>query len=187
MGLRLFDETRTRHSRLTTNLASEIRLLVKAKYTRPAHPRYVIADGDRQNPSPARTGGPAPIAGTRRVILNRYLVARIDPRTHIKLQHRFTPPGIKLLLVQSPHQDIEQIQTRSRTNDPVLGRSGLVERVRRTIHDHQSKVDNAGPCIQLTRQHVRVRKADARERVSRESFFDGKNIRRDRLCAPFAG
>jgi hypothetical protein len=93
----------------------------------------------------------APIT-TMRAILKRYLLVRIDPRARSVGSTSFVEGnqtscslGIKLLLVRSPPQGIEQTSTRSRTNDPV------VKRAWRMIHEYQSQVDNTGPCIQPTR------------------------------------
>src|SRR5258708_23377241 len=58
--------------------------------------------------------------------------------------------GIKLLLVRSPPQGIEQTSTRSRTNDPGRQLQKPIKQVRNTIDKYQDKVDNAGPCIHAT-------------------------------------
>ena len=70
-------------------------------------------------------------SGARYPILKRYLMAPIDPQADIECSTSAVEGdqsscslGIKLLLVQSPHQGIEQNSTRSRTNDPVVGRTG---------------------------------------------------------------
>src|SRR6267378_8455735 len=79
---------------------------------------------------PDKRGWSAPIT-TMRAILKRYLVVRIDPRARSVRSTSFVEGnqtscslGIKLLLVRSPPQGIEQTSTRSRTNDPVVRRSG---------------------------------------------------------------
>lgn len=115
------------------------------------------------------------------------------------LQHQFFSQvnqtscshGIKLLLVRSPVQGTEQSSTPSRTNDPAR-RPQQPKRVWRTIHECQSQVDNAGPCIWPDWEHVRVRKADAPFRKwrtfakdGRASCSDGKSLRCNRLCGSF--
>jgi hypothetical protein len=63
--------------------------------------------------------------------LKRNLVVRIDPRaksvrssSFVEVNSTSCSLGIKLSLVRSPHQGIEQASTRSRTNHPVVRRNG---------------------------------------------------------------
>jgi hypothetical protein len=66
------------------------------------------------------------------LFIKRYLVVRTDPRPQIDLQQQFCSLGIKLLLVQSPHQDsgcwlphpLNKTQTSNSKNDPFVGRRG---------------------------------------------------------------